>query len=344
MGAASVAVPLRGAKKISIKSNIYVISAICVLGATCVGAGGFVRAQAYPTKPIRYIVPFPAGASPDMVARMLSDRLSRMWGQQVVVDNRSGVGGTLGAQIAARAAPDGYTMFQCNIASNAIAASLYAKLPYDVLRDFEPISRIGTTASAMVIYPGLKMNSIAELIAYAKANPGKVSYGSSGAGASPHLAMELFKTMAGIDILHIAYRGATPALADLMSGQVPISMTNLPALLAPIQAGRMRALAVTSVKRAPQLPNVPTMIESGLPGYEVTSWYGVCAPAGTPQFALGKWHADLTKVLLTPDMRQRFTELVIEAAPTSREEFANFIRSETQRWAKVARDAKLEPQ
>lgn len=317
---------------------------VTVAAAVALACPGLLFAQAYPTKPVRYIVPFPAGASPDMVARLLSDRLSRIWGHQLVVDNRAGVGGTLGGHIAARAAPDGYTMFQCNIASNAIAASLYAKMPYDQLHDFEPISRIGTTASAMVIHPGLPMTTIADLIAHARANPGKLSYGSSGAGTSPHLGMELFKTMARVDIVHIAYRGATPALADLMSGQVPISMTNLPALLAPIQAGRMRALAVTSVKRAPQLPNVPTMIESGLPGYEVTSWYGVCAPAKTPQHVLAKWHTDLLKVLQTPDIRQRFTELVIEVAPTSREEFANFIRSETQRWAKVARDAKLDPQ
>ncbi|HTD92088.1 MAG TPA: tripartite tricarboxylate transporter substrate binding protein [Burkholderiales bacterium] len=301
-------------------------------------------AQPYPTKPVRYIVPFPAGGSPDIVGRLLSDRLSRLWGQQVVVDNRSGAGGTLGAGIAARAAADGYTLFQCNIASNAIAASLYTKLPYDVLRDFAPISRIGTTASALVVHPAMPAATVAEFIAYAKANPGKLSYGSSGAGTSPHLSMELFKTMARIDVVHIAYKGAAPALADLIGGQVPVSISNIPAVLSPLQAGRMRALAVTSLKRAPQLASTPTMIESGLAGYEVTSWYGVCAPAGTPAPVLGKLHADVTNVLQAPDVQQRLADLVINVAPTSRAEFAAFITAETKRWSQVVKDAGLAPQ
>jgi tripartite-type tricarboxylate transporter receptor subunit TctC len=300
--------------------------------------------RGYPAKPVRYIVPFPAGGSPDIVGRLLSDRLSKLWGQQVVVDNRSGAGGTLGAGIAARTPADGYSLFQCNIASNAIAASLYAKLPYDGLRDFSLITRIGTTASALVVHPAMPAATVAEFIAYAKANPGKLSYGSSGSGASPHLSMELFKTMAKIDVVHIAYKGAAPALADLIGGQVPVAISNIPAVLSPIQAGRMRALAVTSVKRSPQLPSVQTMIEAGLAGYEVTSWYGVCAPAGVPEPVLVKLHADITKVLLTPDVQQRLNDLVIDVAPTSRADFAAFIRSETTRWAQVVKDAGLSPQ
>jgi tripartite-type tricarboxylate transporter receptor subunit TctC len=298
-------------------------------------------AQPYPAKPLRYIVPFPAGGSPDIVGRLLADRLSRMWGQQVVVDNRSGAGGTIGAAISARAAPDGYTLFQCNIASNAIAASLYAKLPYDPLRDFAPVSRIGTTASALVVHPALPAASVAEFIAYAKANPGKLSYGSSGAGTSPHLAMELFKTMTRINIVHIAYKGAAPALADLIAGQVPVSISNIPAVLSPVQSGRMRALAVTGATRAAQMPSVPTMIESGLTGYEVTSWYGVCAPARTPVSILTKVHTDLSKVLQAPDVQQRLNDLVVEAAPTSSEDFVAFIQSETRRWAQIVKDAGL---
>jgi tripartite-type tricarboxylate transporter receptor subunit TctC len=295
----------------------------------------------YPVRPVRYIVPFPAGGSPDIVGRLLSDRLGRMWGQQVVVDNRSGAGGTIAAAIGARAAPDGYTLFQCNIASNAIAASLYAKLPYDPLRDFAPISRIGTTSSALIVHPSMPVSSVAEFIVYARANPGKVSYGSSGAGSSPHLAMELFKTMTGIDVVHIAYKGAAPALADLIGGQVPVSISNIPALLSPVQSGRVRALAVTGAKRVSQLPSVPTMSESGLTGYEVTSWYGVCAPAGTPAPVLGKLHADLTRVLQTPDVQQRLNDMVVDVAPTSREDFAAFILAETRRWAQVVKDAGL---
>ena len=307
-------------------------------------SAGAATAQTYPTKPVRYIVPFPAGGSPDLVGRLLSDRLSKLWLQQVVVDNRSGAGGTLAAGIAARAANDGYTLFQCNIASNAIAASLYAKLPYDVLRDFEPVTRIGTTASALVVHPSLPVANLAEFIAYAKANPGKLSYGSSGVGASPHLSMELFKTMTKTDIVHVAYKGAAPALADLMGGQVPVGISNIPAVMAPVQSGRMRALGVTSLKRAAQLPSVPTMVEAGLTGYEVTSWYGVCTPAGVPAPVLAKLHADITKVLQARDVQQRLNDVVVEVAPTSQAEFSAFIASETKRWAQVAKDAGLTPQ
>jgi tripartite-type tricarboxylate transporter receptor subunit TctC len=317
----------------------------CVAAAACLGFfAAAVVAQPYPAKPVRYIVPFPAGASPDIVGRLMADRLSRIWGQQVVVDNRAGAGGTVGAGIAARASPDGYTLFQCNIASSAIAASLYAKLPYDHQRDFAAITRIGTTASVMIVHPAVPIATVAEFIAHAKANPGKLSYGSSGAGTSPHLGMELFKTLAKIDVVHIAYKGAPQAVSDLIGGQVPVAISNIPALLPPVHSGRARAIAVTSLKRAPQLPSTPTMDESGLKGFEVTSWYGVCAPTGTPAPVLGKLHADLSKVLLSPDVQQRMTEMVIEAAPTSREDFAAFMRAETQRWAQVAKGAGLNPQ
>jgi tripartite-type tricarboxylate transporter receptor subunit TctC len=317
---------------------------IALLGFTLFAGASSLTAAQFPLKPVRYIVPFPAGASPDIVGRLLSDRLSRLWGQQVIVDNRSGAGGTVGAGIAARAAPDGYTLFQCNIASNAIAGSLYAKLPYDPPRDFAPITRIGTTASVIIVHPSLPVNTVAEFIAHAKANPGKLSYGSSAAGTSPHLGMELFNTLAKINVVHIAYKGAPQAVADLIGGQVPVAISNMPALLPPIHSGRARAIAVTSLKRASQLPSTPTMDESGFKGFEVTSWYGVCAPAGTPTPLLDKVHADLSKILLAPDVQQRMTEMVIEAAPTSRAEFTAYTSAETKRWAQVVKDAKLTPQ
>jgi tripartite-type tricarboxylate transporter receptor subunit TctC len=320
--------------------------------ACCVGVLGVciaaidLKAQSYPSKPIRYIVPFPAGGSPDIVGRLVSDRLSRpaLLAQQVVVDNRSGAGGTVGAAIAARSTADGYTLFQCNIASNAIAPSLYSKLGYDVLRDFSPISLIGSTSSALVVYPGQPFNSLGELIRYAKQNPGKLSYGSSGNGTSPHLSMELFKTMAKVDIVHIAYRGAAPALADLMGGQVPVAMSNIPAVIAPAQSGRMRVLAVTGLKRSIQIPLAPTMIESGLEGYYVSSWYGVCAPAGIPTPVLDTLHSQVSRVLHMPDVVQRLTDLVIDVTPNGPVEFSAFIRSETRRWAQVAHDAGLSAQ
>jgi tripartite-type tricarboxylate transporter receptor subunit TctC len=319
-------------------------SLLVALAAVTLSWPGALFAQAYPARPVRYLVPFPAGGSPDIVARLLSERLNRLWGQPVVVENRSGAGGTVAATVAAKATPDGYTLFQCNIASNAIAYSLYAKLPYHPLRDFAPISRIGTTPSALVVHPSMPAASIGAFIEYARANPGKVSYGSSGVGSSPQLAMELFQSMAKIKLVHIAYKGAAPAIADLLGGQIPVGIANVPALLPPVQAGRIRALAVTGAKRFSQWPSVPTLAESGMPGYDVTSWYGVCAPAGTPRPIIAKLHAGLSTVLLAPEVQQRMNDMVIDAAPTSPEEFAEFIRSETSRWARVIKDAGISQQ
>ena len=306
--------------------------------------GASSHAQSYPVKPVRYVVAFAAGDSPDIVARLVADRLSRMWDQQMVVENRVGAGGTIAAAAVASAPPDGYTLFHCNIASSAIAAALYPKLPYDPLRDFAMVSRIATTANALIVHPSLPARSVAQFIAYAKTHPGTLSYGSPGVGTSPHLSMELFKSMAGINVVHIAYKGAMPALADLMGGQIPVMLANLPALLPHILSGRIRALAVTSAQRTAQLPAVPTMQESGVPDYVVTAWYGMCAPAGTPQPILEKLHADLTRTLQAPDVRQRLADLVIDVAPTSRDEFTAFIRSEIARWARVVRDAGISPQ
>ena len=301
-------------------------------------------AQSYPVKPVRYVVAFAAGDSPDIVARLVADRLSRMWGQQVVVENRVGAGGTIAGAAVANAPPDGYTLFHCNIASSAIAAALYPKLPYDPLRDFAMVSRIATTANALIVHPSLPATSVAELIAYAKANPGKISYGSPGVGTSPHLSMELFKSIAGINVVHIAYKGAMPALADVMGGQIPVMLANLPALLPHVNSGKVRALAVTSAKRTVQLPAVPTMIESGVPDYVVTAWYGMCAPGATPEPILEKLHTDLITTLQAPDVQQRLSDLVIDVAPTSRDEFTAFIRSEIGRWAEVVKNAGIPPQ
>ena len=301
-------------------------------------------AQSYPTKIVRYVVPFPAGASPDIIARLLTDRLSKMWGQQVIVENRTGAGGTVGAAYAAKAPPDGYTLFQCNIASSAIAESLYAKMPYVHQRDFAPISLIGTSASVLVVHPSMPVRSLKEFIAYARANPGKLSYGTSAAGTSPQLSMELIKLTAKINVVHVAYKGAPQALSDVIGGQIPVSVQTAPAVLPAVQGNRVRAIAVTSGKRIVQLPDVPTMHESGLPGFEVNSWYGLCAPAGTPAPILDKVHADLTTVLRQPEIEQRLTDLVVTVAPTSREAFARFIRDETARWARVIKEAGIAQQ
>jgi tripartite-type tricarboxylate transporter receptor subunit TctC len=306
--------------------------------STSTGAG-----QPYPSRPVRYVVAFAAGDSPDIVARLVGDRLTRLWEHQVVVENRTGAGGTIAGTFVAKSAPDGHTLFHCNIASNAIALALYTKLPYDG-RDFAPISRIGTTPNAIFVHPSLPVHSLQAFVAHAKASPGKISYGHGGVGASPHLTMELFKSLAHIDVVHVAYKGASPALADLLGGQIPSMISNVPASLPYVQSGKIRPLAVTGPKRVPQLASVPTMIESGYPGFIVTSWYGLCAPAGTPPTILDKIHADLVKVLQIPEIVQRFSDMVVEAAPQSRDEFAAFIRSEATRWAQVVKEAKIPTQ
>ena len=297
--------------------------------------------QAYPLKPVRYVVPFPAGGSPDIIARLIAERFTRMWGQQVLVDNRSGAGGTLGAAFAAKAPADGYTLFQCNIASSAIAHSLYAKMPYDHQRDFAPLSRIGLTPNVLVVHPSMPARSVKEFIAYARTHPGKLSYGTSAAGSSQQLSMELFKLTAKVDVVFVPYKGAPQALTDTIGGQIPSSVQSAPGVLPAVEAGRVRALAVTSLKRIAQLPSVPTLDESALPGFEVNSWYGLCAPAGTPAAILDKVHADLTAVLRTPEIQQRMRELVIEVAPTSPQAFGQFMRAETERWARVIKAAKI---
>lgn len=313
-------------------------------GALALGLPAFAAAQTYPVKPVRYIVPFPAAASPDLVARILTERLSKLWGQQVIVDNRSGQGGVLGAAFAAKSPADGYTLFQCNIASSAIAESLYAKMPYSQQRDFAPITRIGLTPNVIVVHPSLPPRSMKEFIAYARAYPGKLSYGTSAAGTSTQLTMEFLKLMAKIDVVFVAYKGAPQALTDVIGGQIPATSQTAPAVLPSIQSGRVRALAVTSLKRSAHLPDVPTLNESALPGFDVNSWYGLCAPAATPVPILEKVHADFTTVLRAPEIEQRLRDMVIDVTPTSRDAFAQFIRAETERWARVIKAAGIPQQ
>ena len=296
-------------------------------------------AQNFPVKPVRYVVPFGAGASPDIVGRLLADRLTRLWGQQVIVDNRVGVAGVLGTALVAKSPPDGYNMVQCNVASSAIAVSLMAKMPYDQLRDLATVTRIGNMPNIIIAHPSAPFRSLPEMVAYARANPGKLSYSSGLPGVSPQLTMELIKLLAKIDIVNIPYKIAAQGLTDTIGGQLPLNVSNLPASVQPVASGRLRAIAVTSATRAPQMPNVPTVQESGFPGYEVQSWYGVCVAAGTPTALLDKLNADFHTVLRIPELQQRLYELGINVAPTSREEFEQYIRAEITRWAQVIKDA-----
>ena len=298
-------------------------------------------AQEFPSKPVRYIVPFGPGGSPDIVGRLIADRLTRLWGQQVIVENRAGVAGVQGSAFVAKAPPDGYTLLQCNIAPNAIGVSMFAKLPYDQLRDFAPITRIGSLPNILLSHPSLPVRSVKELVAYARVNPGKLSYSSGQVGTSPQLSVELLKQAMKIDIVNIPYKIGAQGLTDAIGGQVPLNISNLPQSISPVQSGRVRGLAVTSAKRAAPLPSVPTMQESGIPGYEVTSWYGVCAPSGTPAAVLDKMNADITAVLRSPELQQRLSELITEITPTTRDEFDQFIRAEIARWAQVIKAANI---
>ena len=315
--------------------SIAVVVSVCPLASW---------AQSFPAKPVRYVVPFGAGASPDIIGRLLADRLTRLWGQQVIVDNRVGAAGVLGTAYVAKSPPDGYTLIQCNIASSAIAVTLYAKMPYDQVRDVAPITRIGMTPNMITVHPSVPIRSIKELIGYAKANPGKLSYSSGLPGVSPQLSMELLKLSAKIDVVNIPYKIGYQAVTDTLAGQVPLNVSNAPVTVAPIQSGRLRALAVTSATRSPQFPSVPTVEEAGVPDYDVQSWQGVCAPAGTPTAILDKLHDDFNTVLRMPEIQQRMTDLMMPPAPTSRDTFDQFIRAEIARWAKVIKEAGIPQQ
>ena len=298
---------------------------------------------AYPAKSVRLIVGFPPGGGVDISARILAAKMSELWGQSMVVDNRTGAGGTIGSDIAARAPADGYSLLLCGIWSHGVAPSLYKKLPYDHYRDFTPISMIGTTPNVLVVNPSVPAKSVSEFIAHAKANSSKFVIASPGTGSSPHMSMELFRLTTGIDFVHVPYKGAGPALVDLLGGHIQSMFDNMSSQVAVIKSGRVRAIAVTSPKRSQHLPDVPTMRESGV-ALEVTVWYGLCAPAGVPKPILAKLNSDLTRVLNTADAQRRYAENGIDAAPSTPEQFAAFIKSETETWARVVREAKIPQQ
>ncbi len=300
---------------------------------------GTVHSQAYPNRPIRAIVPIAPGGGTDTTGRLVTTRLGEALGQQIVVDNRAGGGGTIGASIAAKAQPDGYTFLFGSISTHGVNPAIFKKLPYDHIKDFAPVSLIGKVPNVLVVHPSLPVKSVSDLIAYAKANPGKINYGSAGVGSPPHLSMELLKSMAGINVVHIPYKGAGPALAELLGGQTQVMCTSLAGQLPHIKAGRVRALAVTTAKRNPQVPDVPTMIEAGVPGYEVTIWYAVFFPAGVPKPIVARLNSELVKLLNAPDMKERMAQIGVDPAPSTPQELAVFVKSETAKWTKTVQDA-----
>jgi tripartite-type tricarboxylate transporter receptor subunit TctC len=293
----------------------------------------------YPAKPIRLVVPFPAGGTTDILARAVAQKLTESMGQPVVVDNRAGAGGNIGADLVAKSPPDGYTLLMGTVGTHAINASLYAKMPYDHVRDFAPVILVAGVPNVLVVTPGLPVKSVQELIAYGKANPGKLNFASSGNGTSIHLSAELFKTMTGVQMAHVPYKGSAPALVDLAGGQVQLMFDNLPSALALIKGGKLKALAVTSLQRSAALPDVPTVAESGLPGFEASSWFGLLAPAGTPKDIIAKLNSEVAKWLATPEAKEKLAAQGAIPAGLPPEEFARHIATETVKWQKVVKDS-----
>jgi tripartite-type tricarboxylate transporter receptor subunit TctC len=296
-------------------------------------------AQPYPSKTVRLIAPFAPGGATDVLARIVAQKLGERWGQSVIVDNRPGAGGNIGAELAARSAPDGYTLVVAG-APHAINMTLYRKLTYDLAKDLAGLNRIATYSSALVVHPALPVKSVKDLIELARKRPGELNFGSAGPGSPNRLAIELFMTMAGVKMVHIPYKGGSGQMvSELVAGQVQLASMGLPPSISYIKAGRLRAIAVTGATRSPLMPEVPTVSEAGLPGYEVTSWYGVFAPAAVPRNLVTKLNGDIAAILDTTDMKQRLEKLGAEPAPQSPEAFAGFVQAEISKWAKVVRES-----
>ena len=319
------------------------------LSFTLVGAAfalahaGGTQAQSYPSKPVRIMVGYVPGGGVDTTARMVGQALGDLWGSTVIIENRPGAAGNIATEVTAKAPPDGYTLVLCNIGSHAVTPARFAKkLTYDPIGDFAFPSMIGGVPNLFMVHPSFPAKTLKQFVAYAKANPGKVNFGSSGVGASPHLSIELLRLMTGINIVHVPYKGAAGALGDAISGHIEASVGNLAgAPLAAVKSGRVRALGVTSAKRNRQLPDVPTFAEAGVPGYDVTGWYGICTQSKVPQPILTKLTADLHKVLAGP-LKSRLEDQGIDVTPTTPEQFVAHVKAEIAKWTKVVIAAKLE--
>jgi tripartite-type tricarboxylate transporter receptor subunit TctC len=308
-----------------------------VLAATLAATAGAVSAQSWPNRPIRMVVPLSPGGFADVPARILAARLSVVLGEQVFVENKPGAGGTIGADFVAKSKPDGYTLLFTGT-PHVISAWLYKSLPYDSLKDFAPVSLVASGPYVVVVNPQLPVGSVRELVAAAKAQPGKIDFASSGNGSAQHLVGALFNTMAGVDLNHVPYKGSGPAMQDLLSGQVKVSFAGIPNVMPHVKAGRLRALAVTTPQRSPDLPDVPTVAEAGVPGYEATLWLNISAPAGTPAELVNRLYTETAKVLQDPEVQQGFRAAGVEATVLAPEPLGAFIRSEYEKWGRVVRE------
>ncbi len=316
------------------------IAAAGTAAIACALLPGLAAAQgAFPSKTITIVVPFAAGGTTDILARIVAQGMGAELGQPVVVDNRAGAGGNIGGQLAARAPADGYTLFMGTVGTHAINAALYKKMPFDPIKDFAPLTRVANVPNLLVANPAQPFKTVQELIAYAKAHPGKINFGSSGSGSSIHLSGELFKSMAKVDMQHVPYKGSAPAVTDLLGNQIAIMFDNMPSAIQHVRSGKLRAIAVTTAKRSPELPDVPTIAEAGVPGYEATSWFGMFAPAGTPAPVVAKLNATIVKVLAQPDIKKKLAEQGAEAAGETPEQFAAFIQKESVKWGKVVKES-----
>jgi len=315
------------------RTIVVVLAAACASFAVTSAA----EAQPYPTKTVRLVVPFPPGGSLDFAGRLIAQRLTEAWGQPVVVENKPGAGGNIGADLVAKAPPDGYTILLGALSTHAVNPSLYAKMPYDAVKDFAPITLIAVTPNVLVVNASSPVQNVKEFIAYTKANPGKLSFGSGSNGSAGHLAGELYKVETGTDSVHIPYKGGAPATQALMAGDTQFMFDNLANAMAQVKGGKLRALAVTTAKRSSLAPELPTMAEAGLPGFDISTWYGLFAPAGTPAPIVAKWNAEVTKILNTPNIRARFVEDGAEPAPNTPEQFAQFIAAELTKYARIVK-------
>lgn len=298
---------------------------------------------AYPTRAVRLIVPSSPGGGTDISARILAPQLTQFLGQQVIVENRPGAGTMIGGEAVARAAPDGYTLLM-GISTLAINPAMYKKVSYDALKDLIPISQAVSLSNVLVVHPSLPPRNVKEFVAFVKARPGQINFASAGVGTSPHLSMELLLVLAKLNMVHVPYKGSGPGVSDLVAGHVPVMMPNMLSAQPHIKTGRLRALGVTGIKRAPGAEDIPTIAEAGVPGYEAVQWYGVLAPAATPRDIITKLHAGVVRALQNPDVRQRLLNDGAEPVGSSPEEFAVYLRSETEKWAKVIKAAGIKPE
>jgi len=321
-------------QKISIRRLLV---AYGIFAATVLAFAVPAHAETFPSKTVKLVVPFPPGGPLDATGRAIAQKLTEAWGRSVIVENKPGAGGNIGADYVAKSPPDGYTVVMGALSTHAVNPSLYPKMPFDAQNDFAPITRVAITPNVLVVNPSLPVHSVKELIAYAKANPGKLSFGSGSIGSAGHLAGELFKVDAGVDMVHVPYKGAAPAMQGLLAGDTQVMFDNLASAMSQVKAGKLRALAVTTAERSKLVPELPTMAEAGVPGFDISTWYGLLAPAATPPDVIAKWHAEVTKILSAPEMRERLAAQGAEAAPDSPADFTEFIASELVKYAKIVK-------